>query len=190
MVERATNPIAKNSASSRRRSVKDTGDRQLALEVRSRRYAFAVFQGSDLLDWGAGNYASGMQDTDAGIGKLRFLLNLYAPPVVVVRQTRPVKGEATKTATAALRRIGTELKRSSVRLVVVSRYDIRRFFAPYSCHTKHDVASLLADRFPELKSKLPRRRKPWDTEAHAMAVFDAIGTAVAFGRVPLSPSGR
>ncbi len=63
----------------------------LALEVRSRRLGFAVFQGSDLLEWGARRYASGVVRTVAAIEKVRFFLKLYVPLVVIVRQTRRVR---------------------------------------------------------------------------------------------------
>jgi hypothetical protein len=131
-----------------------------------------------------------VEGTEEAVEKLFFLSKLYAPAVVIVRQTRRVKGESSKTSQRVLRKIGTELRRHTVRLVIVSRDDVRRFFAQYACHTKHDIASFLANQFPEVRLKLPPRRRPWDPEAHAMAVFDAIGTAVAFNGVSLDHDGR
>ncbi len=186
MADGATKPLAANAAGTRSRSV-SAGERQLALEVRARRLAFAVFQGSSLLDWGARTYAIGLPGVDGVIEKLRFLLNLYAPPVVIVRGIRNTEDNASKTTIVVLRRIKTELKRQSVRLVVVDRLNVQRFFAQYGCRAKHDVASLLADQFPELKWRVPRPRRAWDSEAYAVAVFDAIGTAVTFNNVPLLP---
>jgi len=187
MVNGAPKPLAANAADTRSRSINANSERQLALEVRARRLAFAVFQGSSLLDWGARSYATGALGVEGAIDKLRFLLNLYAPPVVIVRGTRHAKDESSKTTVRVLRRIKNELKRQPVRLVVVGRQDVRRFFSQYGCHAKHDVASLLANQFPELKWRLPRRRRPWDSEAYTVAVFDAIGTAVTFNNVPLHP---
>jgi hypothetical protein len=184
MVERAKDPLAGNAAG---RSINDPSERQLALEVRSRRLAYAVFQGSSLLDWGARRYAAGATKADGAIEKVRLLLNVYASPVVVVRETRHAK--SSKMAARVLRKIRTDLQRQSVRMVVVGQHDVRRFFAQYGCHTKHDVASLLARRFPELIWRLPRPRRPWDPEAHAVVIFDAIGTAITFNGVPLFPEG-
>jgi len=184
MVDGAKEPLAESAAS---RSVNYNGERRLALEVRSRRLAFAVFQGSDLLDWGARSYSTGAVGATSAIEKLHFLLTLYGQLVVVVRRTRRVKDESSQSAARVLRKIGTELKRQSVRLVVVDRRDVQRFFAQFGCHSKHDIALVLASRFPQLKWRLPRARRPWDPEAYAVAVFDAIATAVTYDGMPLIP---
>ncbi|HEV8414594.1 MAG TPA: hypothetical protein VGQ49_13445 [Bryobacteraceae bacterium] len=182
MVDGAKEPLAENATS---RSVNDDSERRLALEVRSRRLAFAVLQGSDLLDWGVRSYSTGAVGATGAIEKLHFLLNLYGPSVVVVRGTRGVKDESSQSVARVLRKIGTKLKRQSVRLIVVDRRDVQQFFAQYGCHAKHDIALLLASRFPQLKWRLPRARRPWDPEAYSVAIFDAVGTAVAFNGAPL-----
>jgi hypothetical protein len=184
MADRATDPLTVDSVDKRGRAINDNGERHLALEVRSRKLGFAVFQGSDLLDWGARRYAAGAVGAAGAFEKLRSLLKLYAPHIVIARQTRRVHDESSEIAARRLYKIRMELRSRSIRLVVVNRRDVRRFFAQYGCRAKHDIASLIANRFPELKWRLPRRRKPWDSEAHAAAVFDAIGTAIAFIRVP------
>lgn len=59
-----------------------------------------------------------------------------------------------------------------------SRRAIRRAFAPYGAVTKEQIAAVIALRFPELASRLPRPRKPWMTEAEGMSVFDAAALSV------------
>jgi len=51
------------------------------------------------------------------------------------------------------------------------------------------MAALIVNQFPELKWREPRPRRPWDPEAYAVAVFDAIATAVTFNNVPLNTKG-
>jgi hypothetical protein len=46
--------------------------------------------------------------------------------------------------------------------------------------TKHDIALVLADRFPELRSWRPRRRKAWMSEDERMNIFDALALAESF----------
>jgi len=184
MVDQAKEPLGASAPS---KSVNKIGERQLSLEVRARRFAFAVLQGSDLLDWGVRSYSTGAVGTPSVIEKLRFLLNLYAPPVVIARETRRAKEKSSEFAARVLGEIGTELQRQSVRFVVIDRRDVQRFFAQYGCQAKHDTASILASQFPQLKARLPRARRPWDPEAYAVVVFDAIATAVTFNGVPLIP---
>ena len=45
--------------------------------------------------------------------------------------------------------------------------------------TKHDEAEALAERFPEIASWLPRRRRPWDAEPKNLIYFEALALAVA-----------
>jgi len=45
--------------------------------------------------------------------------------------------------------------------------------------TKREMAESLAARFPdELALRLPRKRRPWESEDARMDVFDAVGLAV------------
>jgi hypothetical protein len=45
---------------------------------------------------------------------------------------------------------------------------------------KHEVASVLAQQFSILMSKLPRRHKCWQTEDYRMSIFDAAAAGVAY----------
>jgi hypothetical protein len=155
-------------------------ERVLAVEIRSRKFGFAVLQGTDLLDWGVRGFPAGAQGLEAAIGRLVFLLRLYAPSTVTARRTRRVRDESSKRASRVLRRIRTELKRRSVPFIVIARHDVRKFFAGHGCRTKQQVAAVIADSFGQLKLRLPRLRKPWEPERNIVVVFDALATAVAF----------
>jgi hypothetical protein len=49
--------------------------------------------------------------------------------------------------------------------------------------TKHQIAVVIAGKFPELAPRLPPVRKPWMTEDARMAIFDAVALALAhYGR--------
>jgi hypothetical protein len=83
---------------------------------------------------------------------------------------------------AVTRRIERELKRHKVRLQFVDAAEVRYFFGQHGCKTKHDIASVLAAWFEELAWKLPPKRKPWQSERHATALFDAVAVGVTFFR--------
>ena len=158
----------------------ETRERELALEIRSRRIGFAVLEGADLLDWGQRGFPPGVCGTEIAIEGLASLLKLYGPAVVITRRTRQVRGESSAVAARIFRKIRGELKRRSVRFVVVARRDVRQFFSRQGCHTKQETAAVIADRFGQLKSRLPNRRKAWERERHVMAVFDSLATAITF----------
>lgn len=157
-----------------------TAKRRLALEIRSRKFAFAVLQGTDLLDWGTRRFPPGVPGIGAAIARLGFLLKLYSPSVVVARRTRRVKDKSSEHAAHVLRGIRGNLKRDGILFVALARRDVRKLFAQFGCHTKQEIAAAVAERFGELKSRVPRARKPWNPERNIVAVFDALATAVAF----------
>jgi len=157
--------------------------RQLAIEIRSQRFAFAVLHGSKLLDSGIRNLPRGISGMKRGISRLMFLLQLYAPSVVVARRTRQVRGEPAERAARVFRRIRQELTRRSIPFIPLDRNDIRKVFGALGCRTKHEIAAAVAERFQELKPRVPRPRKPWDPERKRSAIFDAIATAIAFNEL-------
>jgi len=162
-------------------------ERWLVLEIRSWKFAFAVFDGTNLLDWGVCRFPAG--GTPAAIRRLTFFLKAYTPSQVITRCVRRAKHVSSKRAVRLLRGIRDELERRSVPLAVIARRDIREFFARRGCRNKMEVAALIADRFRPLKPRVPRSRKPWDPERNIVAVFDAIATAIAFDGIQEATAG-
>ena len=152
-------------------------ERQLALEIRSGRFGFAVIEGSTLLDWGACAFdTSGL---DYAMSRLAFLLRIYRPATVVARTTRRGADDFSKNAAKVLRKIRNKLERGDVRFVLLARHDVHNFFSKRGCGNKHEIAGVIADRFSQLKARVPKLRKPWDCESAITAVFDAIASVMA-----------
>lgn len=153
-------------------------ERQLALEIRSWKFGYAVLEGTKLLDWGVCRFRAGA--VAAAIRRLAFVLKTYAPTSAIARGTRRAKRGSSKSAVHLIRGIRLELECRSIRFFVLARRDVRAFFAQRGYVTKAEIASVVADQFGQLKSRLPRSRKPWDPERHVVVVFDAVATAIAF----------
>jgi hypothetical protein len=56
---------------------------------------------------------------------------------------------------------------------------VRPHYAERGAKNKDEIARMIAKRFPELRSSLPPRRKPWMPEDERMATFDAAALALA-----------
>jgi len=153
-------------------------ERQLALEIRSWKFGYAVLEGENLLDWGVRWFPPG--ESKIAIRRLTVLLKVHTPSVVVTRSTRRVNHGSSESAAHVLRTIRDELKRRSIRFVALARRDARTFFAQRGCRNKHEVALAVANRFGQLKPRVPKLRKAWDPESAIAAVFDAIATTMAF----------
>ena len=62
-------------------------------------------------------------------------------------------------------------------IVPISADAVQRF-SEVEHPTKWDVASGVAKRFPEIATKLPAKRKPWQSEDDRLGVFIALAGAV------------
>ena len=152
-------------------------DRLLALEIRSRKFGFAVFDAPPrLLEWGVRHYTG----RDILKRRIAFLLELYVPTTVVLRRRDIRAPETRRVFAAAVRTIRAESRRLSIEVLSLNTLDIRHFFAEHGCATKHQIASLIAKRFDELSWKLPPKRKAWESENYNAAIFDAVATALLF----------
>ena len=158
--------------------------RILAVDARRSRFGYALFEGpTRLLDWGASEIPAGNADRTAimmAIKRVQPLLKLGHPEVVVVKRSRRGNsGSATATApiVKALLREATE---HQIRVCRMSRKEILHAFRIFRGSTKDEIAIVLARIFPELLTRLPPKKKAWQSERHSMIVFDAIATGFAY----------
>jgi hypothetical protein len=157
--------------------------RILALDLHPRSFAFAVFEGPwKLVDWGARSFRRGLNAVVVDEGrKLAHLLDRYVPRLILlqVRRARRVRRMlAVITNEAALRHI-------PVRALPPKAF--RQAF-PETSRSKYEIAATIAGRLPELRSILPPRRKPWQSERYPMCIFDAAAAGIAHFTPSHAPS--
>jgi hypothetical protein len=152
--------------------------RVLALDVHPRSFGFVVFEGPNrMLDWGVRSFRTGANAVKipAG-GKILVLLDEFRPSAVVIRER--LTG---RTAKQTRMLMIVERRARSRRILVrrISRRTVNRAFVGFE-RNKHEVASALARKFPALASRLPPRRKCWQSEDYRMGIFDAAALGVAY----------
>lgn len=153
-------------------SGRSTKRRVLALELRKSCIGYAVFQGpKQLLDWGTTSVSPQHTANERAAKKVLLILKLLSPTIIVIKHQR---GTASG---AILKRIRTEATRHFIPIVVIGR---ERFQQAFGAGNKDKRAEMLTRVYPELLFKLPRKRRAWTSEPHAMLVFDAIATGFAF----------
>ncbi|MBZ5722933.1 MAG: hypothetical protein LAO03_21540 [Acidobacteriia bacterium] len=86
-----------------------------------------------------------------------------------------------KLLTEAIEKLGH--RRISMRCL--SRRGIRKAFSNEGRITKYAIASMLIEHFPFLASRLPRKRRIWESEDYRMSMFAAVALVLAAsGRRP------
>jgi hypothetical protein len=105
------------------------------------------------------------------------VLNTYKPMALIVRGTSGVHSNPRKQKVAAA--IKRRTKQHHVEVISMKPAAIRLYFGRYNAATKYQIAQSVATLLPELAWKVPRNRKPWETEHHRMSIFDAAAVVVA-----------
>jgi hypothetical protein len=68
-----------------------------------------------------------------------------------------------------------------MKVALFSQSQVRRAFLGDAVGTKHALANIIAERFPEeLGFLLPPKRRDWMSEDYRMPIFDAAALALAY----------
>jgi hypothetical protein len=155
-----------------------TEKRVLVFDVHPRNFGFVVFEGPNhILNWGVRSFRPGVNEVKAPARKkVLALLDKFAPSAVVIREREkresPNKMEMLKT-------IERQARSRRIPVRFISRRDVNRAFVGFESN-KYEVSSALAKQFPLLASRLPPKRKCWQSEDYRMGIFDAAALGVAY----------
>jgi len=151
--------------------------RVLALDVHPRSFGFVVFEGPNhILDWGIKSFRPGVNAVKIPAAKkLLALLDEFTPSAVVIRERRTRSAKKPKLLTI----IERQARSRKIPLRFITPRDVNRAFVGFESN-KYQVASVLAKQFPALASKLPPKRKCWQSEDYRMGIFDAAAVGVAY----------
>ena len=149
----------------------------LGIDPYSRGVGFAVLEGPEsLVDWGL--KSTGQADSAKALRIIEKLIHRFRPDVLAIEAWDAADSRRCKRIRRLLDRLATS-GRESCQVCVVSGQQLRTLGPLAEVNTKHGRARFLAERFPELQAFLPHFRKPWMSEEDRMAIFDALGFALA-----------
>ena len=145
----------------------------LAIDPTSRGFAFAVLEApAFLVDWGERIVPA---KSGGLLRRVDELLSRYEPTLLVVEDLAVPGSRRRKRACTEIRSIELLSLKRGLPAERISRLAIIDSYAPRK--SKFEVALRLAEIFPALAERLPRRRKAWTTEGARMNIFDALGFA-------------
>jgi len=151
--------------------------RILAIDLRSRSFGFAVFEGpTRLLDWGARSFRQGINAVKIPASlKFAGLIDEFSPSTIVIR-----KGSVESRKKTGMREALTiQAEKCGIPIRLLTRRAVKSAF-PDCNRNKYTIAVALARQLPELAPKLPPERKIWKSEDYQMSIFDAAALGVAY----------
>lgn len=152
-----------------------TRNRVFALDMHPLSFGYAMFDGPDeLIDWGIKNFRHGVNAVKVPLNvKLALLLDQFGPDVLVMKGARK----------AVLKKMAHTIiaiaKHRNIPVQFISRASVREAFGDDN-HNKYQIASEIANRYPELSPRLGPRRKCWQAEKYSMSIFDAAAIGIAY----------
>jgi hypothetical protein len=165
----------------------DMPERILAIDPTSRGFAFAVLEApAFLVDWGERIVPA---KSGGLLRKVDELLLRHEPTLLVIEDLAAPGSRRRKRARREIRSIELLALKRGLATEHVSCLAVTDAFAP--AKSKFEVALRLAESFPTLAQRLPRKRKAWMTEDTRTNIFDALGfAAVAMERSGIAGSAK
>lgn len=148
--------------------------RILSIDPTSKGFAWCLLEsGRTLVDWGTVHVDPPHHENS--IKRVTSLLEVFRPDMIAVEDCTKDSRRSGR-APELILNIEKLARSRRVQASRISRKSVEELFAPAS--GKHEIALAIAEVFPELKLRLPRKRRPWMTEDERMNVFDAVSFAL------------
>jgi len=154
--------------------------RVLSVTPSYRGFGFVVMEGEDTIMEAADKTVKGDKNAQV-LKKAEALITHYQPDVLVMENTSAEGSRRWPRIRTLCKQITKRAESHKVRVKLYSRAQVMKSFLPDGQGTKHDLAEIMAKRFPEqLASQLPPKRKFYMNEDPRMAIFDAVALTLMF----------
>jgi Holliday junction resolvasome RuvABC endonuclease subunit len=154
--------------------------RILAVSLSSRGFGFAVMEGNDrLIDYG--NKVVRPDKNVHSLTQIEKMITRCQPDALVLHDVTAKRSHRSGRIKELHRTVVALAQRRTLTVKAIPAMEVRRRLLGDATETKHELAALLAKRFPdELASRLPPKRKLWTSEDARMDIFDAVALAAVF----------
>lgn len=153
--------------------------RILAIAPTARGFGYSVMENNAMLECGYKG-ARGNKNIKV-VSKSEKLMKQFMPDVVVLQDVNAKGSRRAPRIKALHRKIVGVAENHKCKVKLFSGIQLRDALLDDPKGTKHEMAELLAQKFPaELAARMPRKRRAWENEDGRMDMFDAVGLAVVF----------
>ena len=154
--------------------------RVLAIDPTVRGYAYAVLEGPNtLIEWGVTQVAPKEKNRRC-VKSIEEKIIRYEPEVVVLEDCAGAGSRRSSRVRNLIESLDLLAAKRRIARRRFSRGRIRTAFQFVGRPSKEAIAKAIAERFPELRPRLPRVRKIYMSEDERMNIFDAVSLALAY----------
>jgi hypothetical protein len=135
-------------------------------------------QGENAIIECGGRVADGDKNAQS-LAKVKKLLDFYRPGVLVLQDVEAKGSRRAPRIKTLNRQIIATAEQQKIEVKLISGNQLRSVLLGNPKGTKPEIAEKLAAQFSdELASRLPPKRKPWQSEDSRMDIFDAVALAL------------
>ena len=114
------------------------------------------------------------------LAKIEKLMKQFLPGILVLPDVNAKESRRMPRIKALHREIIKLAAAQKCKVALISGKSLRNSLLGNAKGTKHEMAEILTRRFPDLATKLPPKRRAWESEDGRMDIFDAVGLATVF----------
>jgi Holliday junction resolvasome RuvABC endonuclease subunit len=111
------------------------------------------------------------------IEKILELINYYKPKTLILEDyLTSIKSERIKELT---KKISKNLN-DNLLILKYTKDQIKDTFEIFGARNKYEISKKIVEVFPQFKTKLPDKRKPWEPENYYQGLFDAMALVLTY----------
>ncbi len=151
-------------------------DRIIGIHPNTNGFGFVILnEKGEILDYGITTVRP--IKNDKCMLKIKELVGYYNPSIIILEDYR--NSNKSKRVKDLIKRIELNLK-STVKISKYSKEQIKGIFEIFGARNKFEISQKIAEMYPEFKSKLPHKRKPWLPENYYQGLFDAMTLVLVY----------
>jgi hypothetical protein len=142
----------------------------VGIDVTTKGLAYIFFENGRLIDWQSMGRGEGKSD----LALVDRIVDGCAADIVVIEDFDAEGCRLGSRARSVLRDIARHVRARGLRVRLVARREVTEAWNTRGKRNKQEIASAIAELFPELAPLVPPPRRNFDPEAERMNIFDAL----------------
>lgn len=108
---------------------------------------------------------------DKCIEKIKEVVCYYEPEILIIEDYRnSIKSERVKELIHNI----DDCSKKQFKVFKYTKEQVKDTFEVFGAKNKFEISRKIAEAYPQFKSKLPDKRKPWEPENYYQGIFDAM----------------
>lgn len=108
---------------------------------------------------------------DKCLTKIKEIVCYYQPHILILEDYKnSIKSQRIK---ELIKRIST-CTNDDIKIFQYTREQVKDTFELFGARNKYEISKKISEAYPQLKTKLPNKRKPWEPENYYQGIFDAM----------------